>query len=131
MHHTYVHSQLENQMSCFRYDAHPFPMIISTIASLSTFHPEANPCLVSDSMYMKPKVLPGKLMDKEEREQAARADSVRQKAIFRMLGKVTTISAHAYRHRQGRPFNTPMATLNYVEHILYMMGTQSPELRQT
>jgi citrate synthase len=49
MHHTYIHGELESQMACFRYDgkfnlnqAHPMAMVISTIASLSTFHPEVN-----------------------------------------------------------------------------------------
>ena len=79
-------------MSSFRYDAHPMPMLISTIASLSTFHPEANPALVSHSMYMKEK-----RTDRCDEMQFSRAENYRQKAIFRMLGKVPTIAAHSYR----------------------------------
>ncbi len=47
MRHSYVHEELKNVMSAFRYDAHPMGMLISTITALSTFHPEANPALTT------------------------------------------------------------------------------------
>ncbi|KAJ3217545.1 hypothetical protein HK099_005435 [Clydaea vesicula] len=49
MHHTYIHVELERQMATYRYDAHPMGMLIGTVASLSTFHPEANPALQANT----------------------------------------------------------------------------------
>lgn len=45
MNHTFVHSDVLEMMKSFRYDAHPMGMIISTLSSISTLHPEANPSL--------------------------------------------------------------------------------------
>lgn len=46
MDHTFVHEDVLSMMGSFRYDAHPMGMICSTIAALSTLHPEQNPGLV-------------------------------------------------------------------------------------
>ncbi|KAI8915627.1 citrate synthase-like protein [Gorgonomyces haynaldii] len=119
MHHTYLHSHLEAQMTKFRYDAHPMVMTIATIASLSTFHPEANPAVVGDTLYLKQK--------DGDPKQHQRAENARHKAVLRMIGKVPTIVANAYRHRQGRSFNPPMATNNYCENLLYMMDRLNEE----
>ena len=114
MHHTYVHTEIEEQMLTFRFDAHPMGMLIATIASLSTFHPEANPALQGPNLYMKPK--------NASNDEINAADAARDKAIYRMLGKVPTIAANAYRHRQGRAYNPPMShTSSYCENLLYMM----------
>ncbi|TPX67369.1 hypothetical protein SpCBS45565_g03810 [Spizellomyces sp. 'palustris'] len=122
MTHTYMHTELERQMLTFRYDAHPHGMLISTIASLSTFHPEANPALHGVDMYMMPKTTPGKELSADEQEKAEAVRSVRNRAIFRMLGKIPTIAANVYRHRLGRPYNHPMPNcLDYCENVLYMM----------
>jgi len=45
MSHTFVHKDTSEMMKSFRYDAHPMGMLISTLAAISTFHPEANPSL--------------------------------------------------------------------------------------
>lgn len=45
MTHTIYHNELNVMMGGFRYDAHPMGMFLSTMASMSTFHPEANPAL--------------------------------------------------------------------------------------
>jgi len=45
MTHTYVHVKLNELMQSFNYDAHPMGMFISSMAAMSTFHPEANPSL--------------------------------------------------------------------------------------
>ncbi|KAJ3170115.1 hypothetical protein HDU87_008832 [Geranomyces variabilis] len=122
MTHTYVHSELEKQMTTFRHDAHPHGMLISTIASLSTFHPESNPCLKGSGMYMMPKAAPGKALSEEEETTAKEVRSARNHLIFRILGKTPTIAANVYRHRLGRPYNHPMPnSLNYAENVLYMM----------
>ncbi|TPX60390.1 hypothetical protein PhCBS80983_g01809 [Powellomyces hirtus] len=122
MTHTYVHSELEKQMMTFRYDAHPHGMLISTIASLSTFHPEANPALRGLDLYMLPKVAAGQKKTEQEEEKAKDVRAARNRAVFRMFGKVPTIAANVYRHRLGRPYNHPMPnSTNYTENILYMM----------
>jgi citrate synthase len=94
MRHTYIHEDLAEQMKSFRYDAHPMGMLISAIAAMSTFHPEA--------------------IQFEDIE-------IRRKQVWRMLGKLPTIAAFAYRIRIGRPFNYPDATLGYTGNFLYML----------
>ncbi len=94
MHHTYIHESLARLMRNFRYDAHPMGMLISTLAAAGTFHPEARN--VDDP-------------------------AVRQKQIYRILGKLPTIAAFAYRMRIGRPFNYPDSTLGYTGNFLYML----------
>ncbi|KAJ3027722.1 UNVERIFIED_CONTAM: hypothetical protein HDU68_003254 [Siphonaria sp. JEL0065] len=114
MSHTYVHAELEKQMTTFRYDAHPMGMLIATIASLSTFHPDANPALQGDGMYMKPKGADAKQIEK--------ATANRNRAIYRILGKVSTMASYAYRNRIGRTYNAPMPNCtNYAENFLYMI----------
>lgn len=94
MRHTYIHENLTHLMQAFRYDAHPMGMFISSIAAMSTFHPEAN-----------------RFDDPD----------IRQKQIWRVLGKLPTIAAFAYRIRIGRPFNYPDSTRGYTGNFLYMM----------
>jgi len=94
MRHTYIHENLVQLMQSFRYDAHPMGMLISSIAAMSTFHPEA------------------KRFDDPE---------IRRKQIWRVLGKLPTIAAFAYRIRIGRPFNYPDSTLGYTGNFLYML----------
>jgi citrate synthase len=55
---------------------------------MGTFYPEANPALKGTSLYKN--------------------IEVRNKQIFRILGKLPTIAACAYRHRIGRPYNNPL-----------------------
>lgn len=94
MRHTYIHENLAQLMKAFRYDAHPMGMLISSIAAMSTFHAEAK-------HFEDPQV--------------------RQKQIWRILGKLPTVAAFAYRRRIGRPFNYPDSTLGYTGNFLYML----------
>ncbi len=94
MHHTYIHENLSRLMRTFRYDAHPMGMLISTLAAAGTFHPEARQ--VDDP-------------------------AVQQKQVYRILGKLPTIAAFAYRIRIGRPFNYPDSALGYSGNFLYML----------
>lgn len=103
--HTFIHENLVSQMQTFRYDAHPMGMLISSMAALSTFYEEANPALKGSQLY--------------------RDQNLRNKQIFRILGKVSTIAACAYRHRIGRPYNNPVNHLSYTENFLYMMDRLS------
>ncbi|MCB9150612.1 MAG: citrate synthase [Caldilineaceae bacterium] len=92
--HTYIHEDLRRMMHMFRYDAHPMGMLISALAVMSTLHKEAK--------------------DVEDPE-------VRNKQILRILGKLPTVAAFAYRHRIGRPVNYPNSDLSYTENFLYML----------
>lgn len=94
LHHTYAHENLVEQMTAFRYDAHPMGMLISALAFMSTMHPDA----------------------KNVENEAGR-----NKQILRMLGKLPTIAAIGYRHRIGRPINYPNSDLSYTENFLYML----------
>jgi citrate synthase len=94
MRHTYIHEDLAQMIKIFRYDAHPMGILISAIAALSTFHPEAK-------NFTDP--------------------NIRQKQIWRILGKLPTIAAFAYRVRIGRPFNYPDSTMSYTSNFLYML----------
>jgi len=92
--HTFVHENIKKLMEGFRYDAHPMGMFISTISALSTFYPEAK-----------------EIMDPE----------VRRKQIHRLIGKVPTIAAFAYRHSKGLPYVYPSNDLTYAGNFLNMM----------
>jgi citrate synthase len=94
MHHTFLHENMRELFSAFRYDAHPMGMMISALAFMSTLHKEAS--LVEDP-------------------------NVRYKQVLRILGKLPTVAAFCYRHRIGRPFNYPNADLGYAENFLYML----------
>lgn len=87
-------------MQSFRYDAHPMGMFVSTMAALSTFHPEANPALAGQGVYED--------MD------------LRNKQIYRILGTAPTIAASSYRHRIGREYNSPKYG-GYTENFFYML----------
>jgi citrate synthase len=101
MNHTYIHTDLERMIKAFRYDAHPMGMLVSSIAAMSTLHPEANPALMGDKIYKDTKFV--------------------NKQIYRLLGNTPTLAAYCYRHRIGRPFNQPRNDLSYIENFLYML----------
>jgi citrate synthase len=94
MHHTYLHENMARLIEAYRYDAHPVSMMIAAIASLSTFHNEA----------------------KDVRDPESR-----NRQVLRILGKLPTIAAFAYRHRIGRPYNYPNSDLSYTANFLYML----------
>jgi citrate synthase len=93
-HHTILHEQMKKLMDAFHYDAHPMGMLISTIAALSTFYPEAK--LIRDA-------------------------EARQKQIWRLIGKLPTIAAFSYRHNRGMPYAYPDNDLSYTGNFLNMM----------
>jgi len=108
MSHTYLHEDILAQLGRFRYNAHPMGIMIATLAALMAFHPEANPSLRGADLYEKS------------------LESC-NKQIFRILGKVATIAACAYRMRVGRPFNSPDSTgkMSYTENFLSMVDRLS------
>ncbi|HVR70483.1 MAG TPA: citrate synthase [Vicinamibacteria bacterium] len=93
-HHTLLHENIKDLMAGFRYDAHPMGMLASTVAALSTFYPEAKS--VHDPL-------------------------VRQHQIHRLIAKIPTVAAFAYRHSQGLPYVYPDNDLSYCGNFLQMM----------
>lgn len=93
-HHTMVHENTRKLMEGFHYDAHPMGMLIGTVGALSTFYPEAK-----------------NIFDAE----------IRQKQIHRLIAKMPTIAAFAYRHGIGMPYAYPDNDLSYTGNFLNMM----------
>ncbi len=93
-HHTFVHEDIKNLFETFRYDAHPMGMLLSGVGALSTFYPDAK-----------------HIDDPEERYMAA----------IRLIAKVPTLAAFAYRHNMGLPYVYPDNDLSYSENFLSMM----------
>jgi citrate synthase len=92
--HTFVHENVKDLMAGFRYDAHPMGMLASTIAALSTFYPDAK-----------------KVRDKQERA----------RHVYRLIAKIPTLAAFAYRHSMGLPYVYPDNELSYPANFLQMM----------
>jgi len=92
--HTFVHENIKKLMDGFHHDAHPMGMFVSTIAALSTFYPTAK-----------------RISDPAERTLT----------IYRLIGKVPTLAAFAYRHSMGMPYVHPDNELSYAGNFLSMM----------
>ena len=95
-HHTFVHENVRRFMQGFRYDAHPMGMLQSSVGMLSTFYPEAKD-----------------ITDAETND----------RQIVRLIAKMPTLGAFAYRHVTGRPFVYPNNELSYSENFLSMLFT--------
>jgi len=93
-HHTMLHETTRKFMEGFRYDAHPMPMLVSTVAALSTVYPNA----------------------KNVHDPASR---LRQ--IKRLIAKMPTIAAMTYRHNVGFPYVYPDNDLSYTENFMNML----------
>ena len=93
-HHTFIHESIKKFLDGFHYDAHPMGMLISTIAALSTFYPDAR-----------------HIFDAE----------ARRKQTYRLIGKMPTLAAFAYRHSLGMPFAYPDNELSYPGNFLNML----------
>ena len=94
VHHTFIHENIKKFIDGFRHDAHPMGILMSTVAALSTFYPEA----------------------KRFTEKATR-----RKQIVRLIAKMPTIAAFAYRHAVGLPYSYPDNDLSYTGNFLNMM----------
>ena len=93
-HHTFVHEDIKKFLEGFRYDAHPMGMLLASVGALSTFYPDAK-----------------HIDDPEERYMAA----------IRMIAKMPTLAAFAYRHNMGLPYVYPDNDLTYPGNFLSMM----------
>ena len=92
--HSLIHEYVTRFIDGFRYDAHPMGTLMSTVAALSTFYPDA--------------------ADVDDPQ-------VRRRQILRLLGQVPTLAAFAHRKRNGLPFVYPDLELSYVGNFLSMM----------
>ncbi|MFL6186340.1 MAG: citrate synthase [Actinomycetes bacterium] len=92
--HTIINENLKGLLDSFRYNAHPMGKLISTIAALGTFYPEAKD-----------------IFDVE----------TRNKQITRLVAKMITIAAFGYRHMVGQPYAYPDNDLSYPGNFLNMM----------
>jgi len=92
--HTFVHESVKMFMNGFRYDAHPMGMLLSTIGALSTFYPDA------------------KNVDELES---------RRLQTRRLIGKLPTLAAFAYRRTRGLPYVYPDNELSYTGNFLQML----------
>ncbi len=93
--HTYVHENIKQFLTGFRYDAHPMSMLAAGVSALSSFYPTAKD-----------------IHDPRERDIA----------FVRLLAKMPTIAAFAYRHVKGLPFVYPDNSLPYAENFLSMIA---------
>ncbi len=94
-HHTYLHENYRRHVhDAFHYDAHPMGLLTSSVAGLSTFYPESK--------------------DIEDPEN-------RMHQIVRLIAKMPTIAASAYRFSKGLPFVFPRNDLDYASNFLSMM----------
>jgi len=93
-HHTLLHESIKKFMDGFRYDAHPMGILVATVGALSTFYPDARD--IHD-------------------------ETSRRLQIHRLVGKMPTLAAFAYRHSRGLPYAYPDNDLSYTENFLNMM----------
>ncbi len=93
--HTFIHENVRKRfLEGFHHDAHPMGMLVSAIAALSTFYPEANNISDPDNRY---------------------------KQIVRLIAKMPTLAAACHRNSVGMPFVYPDNSLNFTENFLAML----------
>ena len=100
-HHTFINENIKKVIDGFHYNAHPMGMFEATLGALSTFYPDAKD-----------------IFDEE----------CRKKQIYRLIAKVPTIAAFAFRHRIGMRYSYPDNDLSYEGNFLNMMF-KTTELR--
>jgi citrate synthase len=94
-HHTYVHENVKKFIDGFHHDAHPMGILVSTLAALSTFYPEAS-----------------NVHDRANQDEQ----------VVRLIAKMPTLAAFAYRHARGLPYAYPDDDLSYAGNFLNMMA---------
>ena len=92
--HTFVHENVKRFIGGFHHDAHPMGILVSTVAALSTFYPDAKS--ISDAGH-------------------------RRDQVVRLIAKMPTLAAFAYRHATGMPYAYPDDDLSYTGNFLNMM----------
>src|SRR5215208_7000713 len=92
--HSIIHENIKKLIDGFHHDAHPMGMLISTVGALSTFYPNAK-----------------KIFDAQNRREQT----------YRLVGKMPTLAAFAYRHSLGLPYSYPDNDLSYTGNFLNML----------
>jgi len=92
--HTFINENIKKVMDGFHYNAHPMGMFEATLGALSTFYPDAKDIFNVEC---------------------------RWKQIYRLIAKVPTIAAFAFRHRIGMQYSYPDNDLSYEGNFLNMM----------
>mgnify|MGYP004707704673 FL=1 len=98
--HTLPHEQIRNFFNGFRRDAHPMAILCGTVGALSAFYPDASDIAIPEN---------------------------RELAAMRLIAKIPTIAAWAYKYTQGDAFVYPRNDLNYAENFLSMMFARMSE----
>jgi citrate synthase len=93
-HHTMLNESIKKVIDAIHYDAHPMGMLVGTLGVLSTFYPNAKD-----------------IFDEE----------ARTRQIWRLIAKMPTIAAYAYRHSRGLPYVLPDNDLSYPGNFLNML----------
>ena len=93
-HHTIINEKIKRFLDGFHYNAHPMGILVSAVAALSTFYPKSRD--VHDQ-------------------------SVRSRSIMRLIAKMPTLAAFAYRYNAGQPYAYPDNDLSYSGNFLNMM----------
>jgi citrate synthase len=96
--HTMLHENIKKLMEGFQYDAHPMGVFLSTVGALATTYPEAK-----------------RIQDEDNR----------RLQIVRLIAKVPSIAAYAYRHSIGRPYIYPDNSLSFTGNFLNMLFRMS------
>jgi len=91
--HTYVHTNIEEFMAGFRYDAHPMGMLLGAVGALSTFYPDAKHISDPENRYLQ---------------------------RVRLIAKLPTIAAFIFRHNRGLPYVLPRNDLDYIGNFVNM-----------
>jgi len=92
--HTYVHTNVIKFLEGFRYDAHPMGMLLGAVGAMSTFYPDAKHIEDSQNRYIQ---------------------------RVRLIAKLPTIAAFAFRHSRGLPYEFPRNDLDYIGNYVNMM----------
>jgi citrate synthase len=92
--HTFVHENVKEFVGGFRHDAHPMGMLLGSVGALSTFYPDANQIHDAQNRYIQ---------------------------TIRLIAKMPTLAAFAFRHVMGQPYVYPDNDLKYPGNFLSMM----------
>ena len=101
--HVMLHENIKKFMEGFRYDAHPMGIFLSTVGALSTFYPLAKTIDDPASRYLQ---------------------------MVRLIAKVPSIAAYAYRHSVGKPYVDPSSELSYTGNFLNQLFKRTEPVYQ-
>ena len=93
-HHTFVHENIKKFVDGFHHDAHPMGILVGTVGALSTFYPSAKSIFDPESRHLQ---------------------------MVRLIAKMPTLAAFAYRHAMGLPYAYPDNDLSFPANFLNMM----------